>query len=379
MFFNDVIGQDDLKQQLKNIAVNKNIPHAILFTGDNGHGTYPLAFAFARYLNCTNRSESDACGKCPSCVKYSAFAHPDLYFIFPMASNKEKHKDVCDDYLTEWRSFLKNNVYFNISMWLGHIDAASKNAIIYAAESDQIVKKVGMKIGEADYRIFIIWMPEKMHLACANKLLKLIEEPPMNTLLFMVSNQPDQILGTILSRVQQIRVPAIDPKLLAQLAKEKNGYLDDTEALKLAKQSHGNYLQLLENLHASEDNEFFLNQFILIMRNAWGKPGANKAKDIKIFAEEMAALPREKQKNFLDYCQYFTRENFIANLNDSDLIYMNQKEADFATKFAKFVNERNVFDFIDEFTLAEKHLRQNTNAKMVFFDMAIRISALLKK
>jgi DNA polymerase-3 subunit delta' len=172
MFFRDVIGQDSLKQQLIAAARKGVVPHSQLFCGQAGCGAFPIAFAYARYLNCTERSDTDACGHCSSCLKYNEIAHPDLYFIFPMV--QEGKKTVCDDYMIEWRAFLSTHVYFDLNRWLNEIDA-TKQAIIYSKESDEIMRKVSLKIYEAAYRILLIWMPERMHSACANKLLKVIE------------------------------------------------------------------------------------------------------------------------------------------------------------------------------------------------------------
>ena len=182
--------------------------HAQLFAGQNGVGTFSLALAYAQYLNCTNRTDNDSCGHCPSCLKYEALAHPDLHFVFPIVLKKDKGKEVCDDYLTEWRTFLKDRPYFTFDEWLDCIDAGNSQAIIYSKESDEIIRKVSLKIYEAKYRILLVWLPEKLHPVCANKLLKVIEEPPQNTVILLISETPDLILGTIQSRAQRINIHA---------------------------------------------------------------------------------------------------------------------------------------------------------------------------
>jgi DNA polymerase-3 subunit delta' len=347
------------------------VAHSQLFCGKAGYGTFPIAYAYARYLNCTDRLETDACGKCPSCLKYNAIVHPDLHFIFPMA--QEGKKTVCDDYLTEWRSFLSTRIYFDLNMWLNEMDT-TKQAIIYAKESDEIMRKVSLKIYEADYRILFIWMPERMHTTCANKLLKIIEEPPPFTIILMVSEDPDRILGTILSRSQRINVKPIEISALAQSVRSLHNQSDDV-ALQIARMAHGNYIQMIENLHVSEENEFFLQQFKTIMRNAW----ARDVRKMKVFAEEMAALKKEQQKTFFSYCQRLVRENFMYRFQMSEMNYMNREETAFATKFAQYITERNVFDFIEELSEAERQIAQNVNAKMIFYDLALRIAVLLKK
>lgn len=371
MFFSDIIGQDSLKQQLIASARSGVVAHSQLFCGQAGYGTFPIAYAYARYLNCTARLDTDACGKCPSCLKYNEIVHPDLHFIFPMA--QEGKKTVCDDYIAEWRSFLSNRIYFDLNMWLNEMDT-TKQALIYAKESDEIMRKVSLKIYEADYRILFIWLPERMHTTCANKLLKVIEEPPPFTIILMVSEEPDQILGTILSRSQRINVKPIEINVLEK--KVSSLYNQDEESsLQIARMAHGDYIQMIENIHVSEENEYFLQQFQAIMRNAW----ARDVKKMKVFAEEMAALKKEQQKIFFMYCQRLIRENFIYRFQMPEINYMNREEATFAAKFASFITERNVFDFMEELTEAERQIAQNVNPKMIFYDLALRFAVLLRK
>ena len=163
MYFKDIIGQEEIKKQLIHSAQTGVVPHAQLFTEQGGAGAFPLALAYGRYLNCTHRTETDACGRCPSCLKFNELAHPDLHFVFPIVAKKEKKKEVCDDYLTEWRGFLKERPYFNIDGWLDYIDAGNSQAIIYSKESDEIIRKLNLKIYEASYRILLVWLPEKLH------------------------------------------------------------------------------------------------------------------------------------------------------------------------------------------------------------------------
>ena len=375
MFFREIIGQETFKRQLIQSAQSGTIPHARLFSGKAGVGAFPLALAYARYLNCVGRSETDACGQCPSCLKYNGLTHPDLHFIFPMVQSKEQKKAVCDDYLSEWRAFLETHTYFDLSMWLSHIDLLNKQAMIYAKESDEIMHKVSLRIYEADYRVLLIWMPERMHTVCANKLLKIIEEPPDHTLIFMVSEEPEQILGTILSRAQRMNIAPIAADALERIAEASPYERSPAEAQQLARLSHGDYIRLIENLQADEENAFFLEQFIRVMRNSWAK----NVREMKAFAEEMAGVGRERQKRFLTYCQRYIRENFMYRFRETELNYMNPAERAFSAKFAPYVNERNVYDFMEELSEAELHIARNGNAKMIFFDLALRITVLLKR
>jgi len=378
MFFKDIIGQDELKKQLTVTANKGLVPHAWLFCGDEGIGTFELALAYARFLNCSDRSEFDACGRCHSCVQYNEMAHPDLHFVFPMVAQKKPKKEVCDDYLPEWRAFLKSrisqHIYFTMDSWLTHLGADNKQAIIYSAESEMIMHKMNLRIYEAAYRVLFIWAPDRLHDTCANKLLKLIEEPPANTAILMITDNPDKMLGTIVSRSQLLQVRPIQSDILVDVLKSRWGVQQD-DARSMAHLSGGNYFKAVELLSVDNDNSSFLELFKSMMRNGW----ARNIVEMKIFSEEMASLGREKQKSFLAFCQRQIRENYVNCLRESSLNYMSKEEAVFAEKFSPFVNERNVMDIMDELSLAEMHIAQNVNSKMVFFDLSMRITALVKK
>lgn len=374
MYFKDIIGQEEIKQHLIVSAQTGIVPHAQLFTEQGGTGGFPLALAYARYLNCTNRTATDSCGSCPSCVKYDELAHPDLHFVFPIVAKKDKKKEVCDDYLTEWRAFLKTNIYFNIDHWLEEIGAGNSQAIIYSKESDEIIRKLSLRIYEASYRVLLVWLPEKLHLSCANKLLKIIEEPPTHTIILMVSEVPDQVLGTIQSRTQRINIRTIRTEAIAA-AMVQQYQLESNDAKNVAHLANGSILKALEVISLGEENRFFLEQFKIMMRNSW----ARNVKGMKEMADTLVAIGRERQKNFLAYCQHLIRENFVYRFQAPELNYMNREEAAFALKFAPYVNERNVFELIEELAKAEQHIAQNVNAKMVFFDLSLRLTVLIKR
>lgn len=374
MFFKDVVGQKNIKERLLRSVKNGFIPHAQLISGPQGAGAFPLAIAYARYLMCTDRQDDDACGKCPACVKLNKFAHPDLHFVFPIIKNDKKKKEVCDDYLAEWRKFLSDHTYFNLPMWLDSIGAENSQGTIYAKESNEIIKKLTLKTYEAEYKVMVIWLPEKMHEACANKLLKMIEEPPSKTVFLLVSENPDQIIGTIQSRSQRLHVPPIaddDIKTALSLIYDMNE--DDLNSI--VHLSGGNYIKAIETLNTSDEQEIFLELFITIMRNSWTRD----VKNMKNRADMFASMGREKQKSFLSYAQRLVRENFLYNLHMPEINYLNRSEAQFSVKFAPYINERNVIDFMDELALAERHIEQNVNPRMVFFDLSMKIAVLLKR
>lgn len=374
MFFKDIIGQKEVKERLTRSVKEGFIPHAQLFCGPEGIGKFPLALAYAQYLNCEDPTDDDSCGKCPSCVKYNHLAHPDLHFVFPIVKKAAKKKEVCDDYISEWREFVKNSSYFNLGQWLDHIDAENSQGLIYAKESEEIIRKLSLKIYEAKYKIMIIWLPEKMHESCANKLLKIIEEPTDNTIFLLVSDTPDNIITTIQSRCQRINIHGIEENDIVQ-ALESEYNITPEDALNVAHLANGSYLKALETISLNEEHKFFFNLFIQMMRASY----ARNIKEIKAIGNELGGIGRENQKSFLIYCQRMVREYFISNMKQPDIVYMAQDEANFGIRFAPFVNEKNIIGLMNELALAERHIEQNVNAKMVFFDLCLKITMLIKQ
>lgn len=369
MLFKDVIGQAAIKQRLIQEVNEGRIPHAQLICGPEGVGKLPLALAYARYICCTNRTETDSCGICPSCVKLNKLVHPDVHFVFPVVKAARS-----DDYIVEWRRMVLNNPYFTINHWLNEIAAENAQAIIYTKESDEITKKLSLKSSEGGYKITLLWLPEKMQLACANKLLKLLEEPPQKTLFLLISEAPEMILPTILSRAQRFNVRQIEETSIAEALQTKYG-IEQTQSLTLAHLANGNFIKALETIHLNEETQLFFDLFVNLMRLSYQR----KIREMKLWSEQVAAMGRERQKNFLSYCQRMTRENFVFNLQQKELSYMTLDEQHFATRFSPFVNERNVMGIMDELTGAQQHIEQNVNAKMVLFDFSLKMIVLLKQ
>ncbi len=375
MFFKDIVGQSEVKERLVTSARKGLIPHAQLFCGPEGVGKFPLALAYAQYLNCENPTDNDSCGKCASCVKYAHLTHPDLHFVFPIVKKAAKKKEVCDDYIADWREFVKqHNYYFNLTQWLDHIDAENSQGLIYAKESEEILRKLSLRIYEAKYKIMIIWLPEKMHESCANKLLKIIEEPTDNTIFLLVSDTPDNIITTIQSRCQRINVHGVSESDIVQALESEYNILSD-DATTVAHLSKGSYLKAVETISLNEEHKFFFNLFVQMMRASY----ARNIKEIKTIGNELAAIGRENQKSFLIYSQRMVREYFVSNLHQPEITYLAQDEANFGIRFAPFINERNIVGFMDELALAERHIEQNVNAKMVFFDLCLKITMLIKQ
>lgn len=372
MFFKDIIGQEQVKERLRLELHEGRVPHAQLFAGPEGSGALPLAIAYARFLLCTHRGETDACGTCPSCVKLNKLAHPDLHFVFPVVKRKGGGDTVSDDYIREWRELAISTPYFGLNHWLDAMGAENQQAQIFVKESDELTRKLSLKSSEGGYKVVVLWLPEKMKVECANKLLKLLEEPPALTVFLLVSEEPDRILPTILSRTQRVNVPRLGDNEISTALSRQFG-LQPSDAAETARLANGSYLQALEIIHRGDDNLLFFELFVSLMRLAYQR----KVKDMKDWSETVATMGRERQKNFLAYCQRMVRENFISNFHRRKLNYMNRDEANFAVRFAPFINERNVIGIADELSEAQAHIEQNVNPRMVFFDFALKMIVLL--
>jgi DNA polymerase-3 subunit delta' len=248
----------------------------------------------------------------------------------------------------------------------------NQQAIITAGESDELVRKLSLKSSQGGYKISLVWLPERMNTECANKILKLLEEPPSQTVFIMVSEEPDRLLETIRSRVQRIDVKRIADDDVRKALVEKRGLTEDM-AQRITRMANGNWLKALQMLSADSENELFLDMFQSLMRLAYQR----KVKDLKTWSERMAAMGRERQKRFLEYFLRLVRENFMYNFQQPDLCYMTQREEDFARNFARFINEANVLPITDLANVAIRDIGQNANAKIVFFDFALQMIVLL--
>lgn len=371
MLFKDIIGQEEAKERLIREAKEGKIAHARLFYGNEGVGKLPLAIAYAQYLSCEHPTDNDSCGVCPNCVKYNKLIHPDLHFVFPVI--KKKNKDtISDDYLQEWREILNSSPYFNLNMWLKEMGAENQQAQIYVKESDEIIRKLNLKSSQGGYKVMIMWLPEKMNVECSNKLLKLLEEPPTQTIFILISEEPDMLLPTIQSRVQRFNIHAIDKEKIAETLCLNYG-LEPNDAKNIAHRCQGNFLKALETIHLNEDNQFYFEEFVSLMRLAYQR----KIREIKQWSDNIASIGRERQKNFLAYIQRMLRESFIYNFHTPDISYLSGEEQKFSSRFSPFINEGNVISIMEELSIAEQHIGQNVNAKMVFFDLALKMIVLL--
>ena len=374
MLFKEVVGQTEVISDLLATVQQNRISHAQLFCGPEGSGTLSLALAYAQYINCTNRGEYDSCGTCASCMKFNKLQHPDLHLVFPVATNTTIKKDpVSDNFIAEWREIVLQQPYLSLDSWLAHIGVDNKQGGIQKQESSEIMKKLSLKTYEAEYKIMIIWMAEKMNETCANKLLKLLEEPPEKTLFLLIAENTDSMLQTILSRTQIRRIPKIDTQSMEQRLQQEFG-LEGDDLHALTHNANGNYYKAFQLLSFENSNHDFFNHFTQLMRLSYSK----NLPEVARVADEIAGVGREKQKAFLEYCLKMIRENFILNQKQEKIVYLYKQEKDFSSKFHVFVNERNVAQLTKEFNEAHFHIERNGNAKIIFFDLVLKLMVLLR-
>ncbi|WP_251620893.1 ATP-binding protein [Odoribacter lunatus] len=365
--FKDVIGHREIKQRLIASLQTGRVSHAQLFTGDTGYGSLALALAFAQYVLCTGAKKEDACGECPACKQMRKFIHPDLHFVFPVV--RKTKSPVSDEYMNEWRHLLSQSVYFNLEEWYAEMGVEDNaQAAIYTEESGNILRKLNLKAFESDYKIMIVWLPEKMNQECSNKLLKIIEEPYDKTLFLMVSEHPEQIINTIQSRTQRIHIPPLEKEEIKQhLIAEQ--HIAPEKAEEYAHIAAGNWHRALCLLHESEEQVYHQEKFVSLMRLCWER----KMIPVNEWVTEITGAGREKQKNFLAHALRMLRENFIKNFGINNLNYMTEREKNFSVKFSPYVHEGNLIALFEEFERAYNDISRNGNAKIVFTDLCIKV------
>lgn len=375
MKFNDIIGQKPIISNLVRSVKEERVSHAQIFAGPEGTGKLSIAIAFAQYISCENRSDNDSCGVCPSCAKFEKLIHPDLHFVFPVFKKGKAGEVISSHFIDKWREMVAESPYFNLNRWLRKIDVENEQGLIYAAEANEIIKKLTLKTYESDYKTMIIWLPEKMHHSTANKLLKMIEEPPDKTLFLLVSEEPELILPTIMSRCQFIRVPLISTKDLTTAISVKFD-MPGPKAKDIANSANGNYLKAVSFIIEDESRSANLKRFIDLMRLSWSR----NIPAISEWSEEIAATGREVQKRFLTFSLEQLRENYMLNIGmaDKNLGFLSDKEAEFATNFNSVINKKNIAPLADQFSKAHIHISANGNAKIIFLDMAINVIKLIR-
>ena len=376
MRFDDVIGQSQVKQQINRMLTDNRMPHALLFAGPEGCGKLPMALALAQRLLCQHpTATNDACGACPACGMTQKLAHPDLHFIFPtIKPTGQKSVVLSDQFLPEWRKQVAQSPYFSRQSWLNSMGVEKQQSVINVAEANNIIGKLANVSSQGGYRVVIIWLAEQMNVECANKLLKILEEPPQQTVFILTTNHPERLLSTIRSRTQRIDFAPLSIDEIAGALQRLNGLQPD-DAHVLARAAAGSYVTALDQVTMNAETAQFFDLFVLFMRLCYMR----KIKDLHEWSLQLSQWGREKQKAFLDYAQRMVRENFMYNFHNAELNYMNRQESEFAVNFARFINERNVIGIMNEISAAQRDIEGNVNANMVFFDFSLKMIVLLIK
>tara|TARA_B100000795_G_scaffold82836_1_gene60048 strand:- start:5110 stop:6270 length:1161 start_codon:yes stop_codon:yes gene_type:complete len=379
MLFNQLQGQQKSKQLLMQMVREERVPHAQLFLGSHGSGNLALALGFAQFISCTNKQQDDACGKCLSCVKHLKFTHPDLHFVFPVATTPSvKAKPISKNFLTEWRALLKENAYFSLFDWIKYIGVENKQGFISVEESTHIVKDLSLKPYESETKIMLIWMPEKMNVQAANKLLKIIEEPPHKTLFLLVAESEENMLATVLSRTQLFKVPRYsDAEVTEYLI---NRGVTEEKAQMISALVEGNINEALKLAEQSQDAEENSLHFVKWMRLCFSALQVKDIDKLVQWSETMAKAGRENQKSFLLYASNVMRDALLKNYGVAAMMKMNVGGQNFTMeKFAPFIHAENCMEIIEELNMAQLHIERNANSKILFLDASFKIARLLHK
>lgn len=376
MLFSEIIGHEELKKRLIQSVRESRVSHAQLFLGPEGGGKLPLALAYAQYINCTNRSETDSCGTCPSCRKFMSLTHPDLHFVFPTATNKDVKKDPESDlFLSEWRNYLNDcQCYADLSDWFNKLDVENKQGVINVRDAATILRKLSFKAYESEYKIAIIWMAEKLNVQCANKLLKLIEEPPEKTLFILIAENQEELLTTVRSRCMLVKVPKI-PACEVQDALVQRFACSPQDAYDAAALADGNWLMAQHYVQNKEDEKLYASIFQKWMRYCF--KGA-VPELIDLVANDIKPLGREKQKEFLEYGLNIFHNSLLFNNNMQDDVLLPTDEKNFTKNFAPFVNMKNIEQICNLFEESINQIERNGNASIIFTDNSFKITKLLR-
>ena len=376
MRFSDVIGQGEVKQLIGCMLQENRLPHALLFDGPEGSGKLAMALALAQRLLCQHPTpEGEPCGECQGCRMASALAHPDLHFTYPVF--KPKGSQTPPDstlFIDEWREMVADSPYFSRQEWMQHIGVENQQALINVSEANRLIQELSKVSSQNGYRVVVIWEADLMNTQTANKMLKILEEPPERTVFILTTAHSERLLSTILSRTQRIEFPPIAADDLARALMAQSG-LDEADARTLARASAGSYIRARQQLTNDAEHAQFFDLFVLFMRLCYMR----RVKDLNEWSMQLSSWGRERQKAFLEYAQKLVRENFIYNFHEPELNYMTKSEQGFAVNFARFINERNVIPIAQELERAQRDIEANVNARMVFFDFSLQMIVLLKQ
>ena len=371
MLFSQIIGHEDIKAKLIQSVKENRVAHAQLFLGQEGTGKLALAIAYAQYINCTNRGEHDSCGICPSCKKYNALAHPDLHFIFPTTTNKNVKKDPESDlFLAEWREYLeKCETYADLSSWYNALDVENKQGAINVRDAATIMRKLNLKAYEAEYKVAIIWMAEKLNVQAANKLLKVLEEPPEKTLFILISENQEELLTTIRSRTVLMKIPKLTLDEVQNALVNKFG-CDYNVARNAAVLANGNWILAQSYINDQEDEKIYFQSFQKWMRYCFRFSASEL---IDFIANDIKSLGREKQKEFLAYGLNFFHNALLMNNGLSDNVLLPEDEKAFLKNFAPFISNNNIDLITELFEESINQIERNGNASLIFLDDSYKI------
>ena len=375
MLFSQVIGQQAVKQKLIQSVQNNRVSHAQLFLGPEGSGKLALALAYAQYINCTNRTATDSCGQCPSCVKIAKLSHPDLHFIFPTTTTKKvKSNPESVLFLDEWRSILiENQAYISANQWYEYLGVENKQGTIYARDASEIIRKLQFKSYESGYKITIVWMVEKLNITAANKLLKLLEEPPDKTVFILIAEEQEEILPTVRSRAYLVKIPRIaDESVMRELSLRYDKREADVRDAAIVAQ--GNWVEAIRLFENSEDEKYNYQTFQQWMRLCFRVA----VLELSDFSGNIATIGREKQKSLLNYGLKVLRSGMLFNNQTGKLVKLPGDEYDFHAKFAAFVNSQNAVQMIQLMEEGITHIERNANPSILFMDTSLKMVKLLK-
>lgn len=365
MQFDNIVGQQELKAQLINEVVIDQISHAQLFLGKPGHGGLGLALAFIQFLMCENKQPSDSCGLCPSCQKNAKHQHPDVHFSFPTVQTISK---TSTPLLSEWREQLNETTYFDLNAWIKKSDDKERRPIISVHESQEIIKKLTLRSYEGGYKVMVIWQPEEMNTSCANKLLKILEEPPARTLFILVAESQEKMLQTILSRTQRLTIPRLKMEDIASYLVDKK-HLGHDYANSIAARSEGDLIEALELAVDNADKDENYLMFTQLMRVCYKK----NVIDMMDWGDSISEKSKEGQKVFLKYALHMFRQSMLRNYTEDHLTRVSADEDGFLMNFSKFISGNNIQDFAASFNDAHYYLERNANSKILFTNLCFQV------
>ena len=375
MLFKDINGNSIVKKQLIEAIGNNRIGHAQLFSGKSGSAKLAIALAYAQFLNCENRTVVDSCGVCSSCLKFNNQSHPDLHLIIPVLKTKEVRKPVSDHFIGQWRDFITNNYYGSLNGWIDSFGTENKTGqqgTIYKHEASNIRKKLSFKNYEAEYRLVLIWMPERMNLEASNKLLKLLEEPPKGTIFLLVTENANQLLPTIISRLQTIKIVDFTEEDVVNHFSEHDLSFEKAKQLKnLTNSDLGKITQILEDKEVELD---LFTDFSVWMRLNYKMD----VQGISKWVDNLSLKGRKQQNLFLSYALKMIRECLIYNFASNTLLKTNKNELAFLTKFSRFIHEENSLIITEKLEESIKAINRNANAKILFFELSLQMVKFLR-